>query len=288
MLTRLADCIERSERIDAASAKIHDPLLAAARPGPVRDLLSGTWLGHPLHPVLVATPIGLWTSAHLMDLAGQRGAARSLVGAGVLTALPAAATGLSDWADTTGAEQRIGAVHLVGNAAAMALYGTSWWARRRGRRGWLTAAAGAASATAAGWLGGHLAYGLGVGVDANAFDGGPTAWTKVRDLEDEPGDGLRSGHAGGVALLVAGSGAERSVLSDRCSHRGAPLSDGTVEDGCVVCPWHASRFDVATGEVRRGPAVADQPVYEHMVDGGDLLVRRSEPRTLRTNSARPG
>jgi Rieske [2Fe-2S] domain len=73
------------------------------RPGPVVDALSGMVLGGPAHPALVWAPIGCWTGALVADLAGERRAGRVLTGLGVLSALPVAATGAADWADTTGA-----------------------------------------------------------------------------------------------------------------------------------------------------------------------------------------
>ncbi|MDQ6838519.1 MAG: DUF2231 domain-containing protein, partial [Actinomycetota bacterium] len=181
ILITLADRLERSDWLSRMAAPVHGPVLAAARPGRLRDVLSGSWLGHPVHPFLVATPIGCWTSAHLLDLTGRPESAQTLVGAGVLAAVPTAVTGLSDWADTTGAEQRVGFAHLVLNTAATACYAGSWWARRRGRSGVTPAVAGGVLATVAGWLGGHLAYSLGVGVDTNAFAGGPSAWAPLEE-----------------------------------------------------------------------------------------------------------
>ena len=109
------------------------------RPGPVVDALSGKALGHPAHPALVSAPIGCWTGALVADLAGEPRAGRILTGLGVLSALPVAATGASDWADTTGAEQRVGVVHLGLNLAATVLL-----RRRRG-------GPAAATATASEW-----------------------------------------------------------------------------------------------------------------------------------------
>jgi nitrite reductase/ring-hydroxylating ferredoxin subunit len=44
------------------------------------------------------------------------------------------------------------------------------------------------------------------------------------------------------------------AVSRRCRHQLADLSEGTVDaDGCLVCPWHASRYDVRTGEMVDGP-----------------------------------
>ena len=286
-LTTMTDWLERCGPLDALAAPVHKAVLGAARPGRWRDAVSGSWLGHPVHPFLVATPIGCWTSAHLLDLSGRSEAAQTLVGAGVLAVVPTAVTGLSDWADTTGAEQRVGFVHLALNTAATACYARSWWVRRRGRSGVAPAVAGGLLATAAGWLGGHLAHSLGVGVDTNAFDGGPVDWTPLEGEVRVAGDGLGSAQADGVALVVIREDSKTRALGNRCSHRGGPLSDGRLEDGCIVCPWHASRFDVDTGAVRQGPAVVPQPTYETRQRGPGVEVRRAEPRSLRTNSTRP-
>ena len=86
--------------------------------------------------------------------------------------------------------------------------------------------------------------------------------------------------------MVARTDSAIRVLANRCSHRGAPLSDGQVDDGCVTCPWHASQFDLTSGAVRRGPATVPQPTYQVREAAGGLEVRRHELRSLRTNSVR--
>lgn len=286
--------LEAAAELDGVSAVLAKGVTATAGRPEVRGLLSGTPIGHPLHPALVALPLGMWSAALVADLSGEPGAARRLTAAGLAGTAPAMATGLSDWLDTTGAEQRVGLVHMGVNLLAGSLVAAGWLARRGGRtlKGQVLGAAGLAVAGAGGWLGGHLAYALGVGVDTNAFDGGPTEWTAV-DLADpdEEGSPVRSGSAGGVSLAVVDSGvggAGVSVLANRCSHRGGPLAEGEVDDGCLRCPWHGSEFDVTTGAVRRGPATVAQPVYEVRGGGSGLEVRREEPRSLRTNSVRPG
>src|SRR5438552_15566657 len=71
---------------------------AAGQPGrDVKTFLNGTWLGHPLHPVLTDLPIGAWTSALFLDAFGMCRAADSAVGLGILSAIPTALAGMADW-----------------------------------------------------------------------------------------------------------------------------------------------------------------------------------------------
>jgi nitrite reductase/ring-hydroxylating ferredoxin subunit len=79
------------------------------------------------------------------------------------------------------------------------------------------------------------------------------------------------------------------VLEDRCTHRGAPLSDGTLVGECIECPWHASRFRTNDGTVLGGPASIEQPAYDTRLADGWVEIRRSEPgglRRLRTGAHR--
>jgi uncharacterized membrane protein len=136
--------------------------------GAVRDLAAGVPLGHRLHPLLVTIPLGSWTAATVLDLTGGGARpAQRLVGLGVLTAVPAAATGARDYLDTTGPARRIGLLHAGVNDAALIAYGLSWLARRRGRRvrGAVLSLVGLGLAGTAGWLGGHMVYTLGAGVE---------------------------------------------------------------------------------------------------------------------------
>ncbi len=72
------------------------------------------------------------------------------------------------------------------------------------------------------------------------------------------------------------------AISDTCSHVGGPLHEGAIEDKVVVCPWHASRFDIRTGAVRGGPATVPQVRYDVRIQDGRIEVRRS-PATLQPN-----
>ena len=284
--SRLAQWMEGSEWLGQVAEPVNRQVKRLFEPGRFTDLTAGRWLGHPVHPMLVDLPIGCWTSAMALDVLGWPAAAQSLIGMGTIAVLPTAVTGLADWSDTSGAEQRVGFVHLTLNLGAAGLYALSWWARRSGRRatGVKAAFAGAALATTAGWLGGHLAFGLGVGVDTNAFEGSELEWTAIED--GSKGAALSQSEADGIAVAVARDQGRTYVLADRCSHRGGPLSQGAIGDDCVTCPWHGSQFELVTGGVRRGPAVVPQPVYEVRDGSHGTEVRRQEPRALRTNSVR--
>lgn len=280
--------IEGEERLDAPAGAGASLLSKLLRPGKIKDLLSGTPLGHAAHPALVVVPIGSWLTASVLDLTGaDADAARRAVGLGIVSALPASLTGASDWVDTEGAERRVGLVHAAGNYVALGLQLASWTARRRGARSSGAALTLAANVLAGGtaWLGGHLAYAMGVGVDTTAFQQLPTEWTDAIAELDVPEVGLASADVAGVPVLFGRVRGRIVALADRCTHRGAPLHEGTLRGDCVVCPWHDSVFDLVDGSVDQGPATRPQPVFDVDVSGGRVLVRRSEPRTLRTNPA---
>ena len=273
------DLRERAESLkDVAAFDRPSEMLAKAvgqafPAGPVKDFLSGTWLGHSLHPMLTDVPIGAWVSALVLDLVGGKkseGAADVLVGTGIVATLPTAIAGLSDWSDTYGEDRRIGFAHLIFNQVALTSYIASLAARRSGRRGLgkLLGLAGAGAVSAGAYLGGHLSLSRGIGVNQTAFEDGPSDWTFLC-AEDELVDGRpQKFDLGQVGIFVLKDGARLYALSDRCSHLSGPLHEGEVADGCVTCPWHGSRFRLHDGSVVRGPATDPQPVYEtRMVDG---------------------
>lgn len=246
VIRRAPDLTEDLAALDRPANALAGLVTRTVPDGAVKDLLSGTWLGHALHPLLTDLPIGFWTSAWVLDLVGgrpMRPAAQRLVGLGVLSAVPTAASGLVDWADTTGRSRRTGVVHAAANSTALLCYALSWRARRRGSHttGVVLGLMGAAAATVGGALGGHLSFALGVGVDNTVFDDHPEGWFA-------PGDEV---------LVVDGH-----AIANRCTHRGGPLREGDVDGDCVTCPWHASRFRLDTGEVVTGPATRPQPTFD--------------------------
>ncbi len=183
----IADQIEQLEPLDAVSEPLQKAVRSAIpQESQLKDILSGTWLGHPLHPPLTDVVIGAWTSALLLDLlVGRDGeqAADRLVAAGILAAVPTACAGLSDWAELGGGSRRVGTAHALGNTTALLLHTLSWFARRRGdrARGVTLSVVGYGVASFSAWLGGHLSFAKGVGVNQTAFEDAPTEWTAVLD-----------------------------------------------------------------------------------------------------------
>jgi nitrite reductase/ring-hydroxylating ferredoxin subunit len=62
------------------------------------------------------------------------------------------------------------------------------------------------------------------------------------------------------------------AIGDTCSHRGGPLSEGSVAGTIATCPWHGAAFDVKTGGVMRPPARQGAPSYRVVIDGGDVQI----------------
>lgn len=243
-----------------------------------KHLLSGAWWGHPVHPMLTDVAIGAYTSAWVLDLLPSdraRRAADTLIGVGVLSALPTAAAGLSDWSDLDRGPRRIGSVHAATNLAALLLYSLSLVARKGDRRklGWTLAQLGAGAATAAGFLGGHLVYRRGIGVNRTAFERQLPRWTPAIELGDLPQGKPTKATVKGADVVLYRREADVWALSDRCTHLGCSLAAGTVNDGVITCRCHGSAFRLAGGEIVRGPATAPAPAYETRVREGQVEIR---------------
>lgn len=244
----------------------------------VKNALHGTWLGHPLHAALTDVPIVAWTAAMVFDVidavSGRREfrvAANSAITLGVVGALGAAVTGLTDWQDTDPPARRIGLLNVGG----VALFAGSLAARRRNSRalGRTLSALGYAVATVAARLGGNMVYGQRVGVDHTAGQSFPDDFVPVL-AESELSEGsLRRVEYRGTSILLAKRGNRTFALAETCSHLGGPLSEGEFINGSVQCPWHGSRFALEGGRVLDGPAVHPQPCLEARARNGQIEVR---------------
>ena len=176
-------------------------------------------------------------------------------------------------------------MHALGNYAALGIYGLSYLARRRGQqtRGKALALAGAGLLAATGYLGGHLSYAYGVGVDTTAFQGAPEDWTDAAAESDVTEGKAMLVDVGGVPVLLSRVTDRVVAIFDRCTHRGGPLHEGRIDGDCVECPWHGSKFRLVDGEVLQGPAQLPQPRLEVKISSGRVLLRRTEARALRSN-----
>jgi nitrite reductase/ring-hydroxylating ferredoxin subunit len=277
----LIELIAAMDAIDEPAKLIAKKVRDLSEPKEIKEALSGTWLGHPVHPLLIAVPLGSWISAVLLDWVGGEGseaAADRLVAAGLLGAVPTVATGYSDWADTEVASdsvRRVGAVHAAVNATGIGLFAASLAARASGARGRgkLLALGGLSAVGVGGFLGGHLSYAEGVGVNVATFEEYPEDWTSVlSDAELAEGQ-HRKVEVDGTAILLARWEGRVHALSNTCVHRGGPLDEGELSNGCVSCPWHGSVFALVDGSVERGPATYPQPALEARVREGSIEVR---------------
>ena len=267
------------DALDAPAKAIAAQVRKVIKPGPVKEALSGSWLGHALHPMLTDVTIGSFTSAVMLDWLGgadARPAARRLIGIGLLSTPTTVASGYSDWTDSEAGDdrvRRIGIVHAAANATGATLFAASW-VRRRNGDGRLLALAGSGVMAAAGYLGGHLSFAEGIGVDQTAFEHPPEDWTPVLGSADLAEGDRRCVMADGTAVMVARHGGELYALSDHCSHRGGPLHEGELGDGTITCPWHASVFDLRDGALVHGPAAYPQPAWDVRVRDDRIEVRR--------------
>ena len=62
------------------------------------------------------------------------------------------------------------------------------------------------------------------------------------------------------------------ALSDTCTHRGGPLSEGELEGAEVTCPWHGAKFDIRSGAVMGPPAAQEVKSYPVRVTGADVEI----------------
>lgn len=266
-----------------------EPILGEDAPRALKDALYGVWLGHPLHPAVIALPVGCWTASAIFDLMGEERAADLTLDLGLASAGLAALSGAAQWRDATNDEgpRRLGALHAMLNTAGTACYLGSSIARRNGNRtgGLALSTLGLAVTMASGWIGGELAYQMGVGVDRNAFQSPPDDWTDVLADADLPENTPVRVDAGDTPVMLFRDEHGIHAIGATCSHLGGPLDEGKIENDCVECPWHGSVFRLRDGAVVHGPATSPQPRFEAEIRDGRILVRPQQPRAMGMPSA---
>lgn len=250
------------------------------------DVLHGTWLGHPLHPVLTDVAAGAWSFASFFDLVSlfnhskrAETAADGLLPLGNYAALPTILSGLADYSTVPHPATRAGLAHAVLNNTAFAFYLASAQARKDGDRSLATgfSAVGLLLMTAGAYLGGHLAYAHKVGVNHTEPVNEPKQWTPVLDA-DELGERQprRLGVAGRPVLLYR-QGDWIRAIGAVCPHAGGPLEEGQFFDDCVQCPWHDSVYNLNDGRVIHGPSTYAVPNYDARIQNGQVEVRLAPP-----------
>jgi nitrite reductase/ring-hydroxylating ferredoxin subunit/uncharacterized membrane protein len=239
----------------------------------LKDLLNGTWLGHPLHPALTDVPVGAWTVALALDLLGERRGAKIAVGIGLLGAAGAAVCGLTDWLDTYGKPRRLGVVHATVNGAATLLFASSFLLRGRADAlaiGLSTIGYGAVSLGAL--YGGVLSLDLQIGVNHAHNTEPPEDEVDVANLAEIPDGGMKRIDANGYPVLLVRRGNAVHALAAVCAHQGGPLDEGTLEGDVVRCPWHGSQYCVRDGSIVSGPTAFPQPAFKVRVSGERVLL----------------
>jgi nitrite reductase/ring-hydroxylating ferredoxin subunit/uncharacterized membrane protein len=268
--------------------QVAEPLSKAVREaygaaGPVgrqaKNALHGVWLGHPLHPVFTDIPIGAWTTALALDLAsqgdpGMQRAATFAMGVGLSGAVGAAVTGLTDWSETDGQSRRTGLIHGLLNLTATTLFGTAFALRRKDSHdgGRKCAWTGYAIALGAAYLGGDLVYGQRMGV-THADTDLPREFTPILESAALADNSMVRARAGDANVLLVRQRGRMCALAHACAHLGGPLSEGTLKDGSVVCPWHGSEFALDDGRVLNGPATHNQPCLAVRERGGQIEIK---------------
>ena len=288
MTLKLAERVAASQTwLDGLSDRLQ-PVVREAVSGTGRrgaDLLDGVWLGAPLHPAITDVPIGALTAAVALDsvalVTGSRTVDKQADGAlavSVAGSVAAATTGLADWRYMRGEKRRLAAGHGLLNVIGLAFNATSLGLRLGGRRraGRVSSALGFAVAGAAAHLGGELSFGMGVRVNQAQPGAGPSEFEAVLDESQLDAASMhRVEIAGETVLVTRSTGGDVCAIANTCSHFGGPLDEGEREGDIVVCPWHASRFDVCSGEVEGGPAVFPQPRFEARTREGKIEIRRA-------------
>jgi nitrite reductase/ring-hydroxylating ferredoxin subunit/uncharacterized membrane protein len=275
---------------------IAEPLTAAVRGAydsagdagrELKNAAHGTWLGHPLHSALTDIPLGAWMTATVLDAAeaqtrdsGYGRAADVAIGFGLAGAAGAAITGLTDWSETDGEAKRLGLLHGLVNVTATTLFATSLFLRRRGSRdtGRGFSMAGLLTVFAGAYLGGRLVYDERIGVDHSEEPQSET-FTPVLRSDDLTEGQARKVSLNGIDVCIVRQNGKVFALTERCSHLGGPLSEGTVKEGSVVCPWHGSEFRLTDGAVLNGPSTHTQPCLQVREENGEITLRCPPPRT---------
>ena len=100
-------------------------------------------------------------------------------------------------------------------------------------------------------------------------------FVKVANTNDIQPSHMKEVQLDGENICLVNVEGKYYAIGNICTHEGGPLADGTLEGYEVECPWHNSKFDVRTGEVKEPPASEPEPTYQVKVDGNDILIKKT-------------
>lgn len=273
----------------------------------LKDLLQGKPFGHPLHPILVHLPIGMFLISFVFDVAGLiagggmdayiRPAFYTMV-LGALGALLAAVPGLVDYSDIRRDHpaKPIATRHMLLNFAAVGVYIVNavvrcsrWDQPKLSVIPFVLSLLGVAILSYSGYLGGVMVYDGGIAVGRHRRRGKtptetitPTGEARegfiavIDETQLEDRQTLRA-TVNGVVMTIAKVDGQVYAFQEFCTHRFGPLSEGCFEaNGQIKCPWHGSCFDMRTGKVTNGPAKEDIRAFDAIVRDGKVMVRVPE------------
>ncbi len=98
-------------------------------------------------------------------------------------------------------------------------------------------------------------------------------WLRVAEQAEVAEGRPRTVEIAGRTVVLWRHQGRLHALDNRCPHTGGPLSLGWVEDDCVVCPWHGSRFMLDSGRPCGGPAEESVTAYPARFNGGGILIQ---------------
>jgi 3-phenylpropionate/trans-cinnamate dioxygenase ferredoxin component len=97
-------------------------------------------------------------------------------------------------------------------------------------------------------------------------------FVKVATTDEMAEQPVRCVEVDGSKIALFDVQGEIFALSDTCTHRGGPLSEGELAGTTVTCPWHGAQFDVRTGGVLGPPAATGVKSYPVKVTGKDIVI----------------
>jgi nitrite reductase/ring-hydroxylating ferredoxin subunit/uncharacterized membrane protein len=266
-----------------ASLALHHAVMGGGEPTrEIADALHGTWLGHPLHPMLTDITIGAWSMGVVFDSIGAvtdsdqaREMGDKLAIAGTIAAVPTALSGLADFSTFPDWSANTATLHGAMNIVGVGLYAWSIRERRRGYHGRGAIISGVAFGLAcvSGWLGGRMVYKQKVGVNHGEPFEKPERWTTVLESSKLHDGKPRRVDFDKKGVLLYRKGDAIYAIGSVCSHAGGPLEEGKIKENCVECPWHGSVFDMQDGSIVHGPATQPQTAFDVRERDGEIQIK---------------